>query len=61
MWIEEGLALDFPAENIETRITEDHTRNYSLQCWASLQMGAVRLDDKKVVEIACDPSPTIGG
>jgi len=61
VWIEEGVAVDFPADFIKTRITEDHTRNYSLQCWAALSMAAVRLDDKKVVEVACDPTPVIVG
>ena len=61
VWIEMGLAVDFPGKIVETRITEDHTRNYSLQCWAALQMGAVRTDDKCVIQIACDPTPTIVG
>ena len=61
VWIQEGLQMDVPSDTVETRITEDHTRNYSLQCWASLQMAAVRLDDKKVVEVACDPTPVIVG
>lgn len=61
VWIEDGVAVDFPENAMETRITEDHTRNYSLQCWAAMTMGAVRLDDSKVVEIACDPTPVVVG
>ena len=61
VWIEQGVAVDFPEMGMQTRITEIPERNYSLQCWACLQLGAVRLDDKKVVEIACDPTPVIVG
>jgi len=40
----------------ETRITEESTKNYSTQVWSYLDMGAVRIEDVCVVEIACKPS-----
>jgi hypothetical protein len=61
VWLEDAIQLDFPAESIETRITERSDLNYSWQCWASMQLGAVRVDDNKVVQIACDPTPVIVG
>lgn len=61
VWLEEGIAVDFHEQPIQTRLTEDLTKNYSIQCWACMQMGAVRLDDKMVTEIACDPTPVIVG
>lgn len=61
VWLEEGIAVDFPDAPMQTRLNEDLTKNYSIQCWACMALGAVRLDDKMVVEIACDPTPTIVG
>ena len=61
VWLEDALQVDFPAEHIETRIVERPDLNFSWSCWASMQMGAVRLDDSKVVQIACDPTPVIVG
>lgn len=40
----------------ETRITEESTKNYATQVWSYLDMGAVRIEDVQVVEIACKPS-----
>jgi len=40
----------------ETRITEESTKNYATQVWSYLDMGAVRIEDEAVVEIACKPS-----
>ena len=40
----------------ETRITEESTKNYATQVWSYLDMGAVRVEDSTVVEIACKPS-----
>ncbi len=30
-------------------------KNYAVQVWAALDMGSVRKDEVKVVQIACDP------
>src|SRR3989304_2818695 len=40
----------------ETRITEESTKNYSTQVWSYLDMGAVRIEDAGVVEVACKPT-----
>jgi len=40
----------------ETRITEESTKNYATQVWSYLDMGAVRIEDECVVEIACKPT-----
>lgn len=40
----------------ETRITEESTKNYATQVWSYLDMGAVRIEEAGVVEIACKPS-----
>lgn len=52
---EEGLGLGIGRLR-ETRITEESTKNYATQVWSYLDMGAVRIEDVKVVEIACKPS-----
>ena len=61
LWVEDAVIADFPAENIQTRLTEMPGLNYSIQAWAAMQMGAVRLDNSGVIEIACDPTPVIVG
>lgn len=50
-----GLALAI-GELGKTRITEESTKNYATQVWTYLDMGAVRVEDVRVVEIACKPS-----
>jgi len=40
----------------ETRITEESTKNYATQVWSYLDIGAVRIEEEAVVEIACKPS-----
>ncbi len=40
----------------ETRITEESTKNYATQVWSYLDIGAVRIEEAKVVEIACSPT-----
>ncbi|KKK90307.1 hypothetical protein LCGC14_2724330, partial [marine sediment metagenome] len=40
----------------ETRITEESTKNYATQVWSYLDMGAVRIEDVRVVELACKPT-----
>lgn len=52
---ESGLGLGIGRLR-ETRITEESTKNYATQVWSYLDLGAVRIEDVKVVEIACKPS-----
>lgn len=42
--------------NITGRISERSDKNYSTQVWYSMMMGATRMEEEKVVEIACDES-----
>lgn len=58
IWVKDAMKLDYTQE-LFTRITEDHTHSYDSQVYASLGLGAVRIDDEGVVEIACDPTPTL--
>ena len=39
-----------------SRISERDDKNYATQVFASMTIGAVRIEDEKVVEIACDES-----
>ena len=61
LWVEDAVIADFPTEGIVTRITEMPGINYTIQSWAAMQMGCVRLDNSGVIEIACDPTPVIVG
>jgi len=45
-----GLAL---GSDIQTRITERDDKNYATQVFLSMTIGATRVEDEKVVEIAC--------
>lgn len=38
------------------RIDERPDKNYSTQVWYSMMMGATRMEEEKVVEVACDES-----
>lgn len=55
IWMEDAVALDINSD-VKARISEREDKNYAWQTWASWIMGAVRLDDKGVVEIACHPT-----
>lgn len=46
-----GLAI---AQDIKTRITERADKSYTTQVYLSLGMGASRLEEARVVEVACD-------
>lgn len=50
-WAKSGVALGVGAE-IMTRLTERADKSYALQPYACMSIGAVRIDDAKVVEIA---------
>lgn len=44
-------------QNPTTRIDVLPTKKYSTQVFASMDIGAVRMEEVKVIEIACDQSP----
>jgi len=46
-----GLAL---GKDISTRISERDDKNYATQVFLSMTIGATRVEDEKVVEIACN-------
>ena len=43
-------------EDIRVRISERDDKNYSVQVFTQMDIGATRVEDEGVVEIACDPS-----
>ncbi len=51
-WPKSGIGLSV-GQNIETKISERPDKNYSVQCYAQMSLGAVRVQDNHVVEIAC--------
>lgn len=55
MWVENGVSFDVN-EELFTRVEQIPLMNYSWQLYAAMTIGAVRLDDKAVVQIANDPT-----
>lgn len=51
-WAKSGLALGVGAE-IMTRVTERADKSYAMQPYARMSIGAARVEDAKVVEVAC--------
>ena len=51
-WAKSGMALGIGAD-IMTRVTERADKSYALQPYARMSIGATRVEDAKVVEIAC--------
>ncbi len=51
-WAKSGIGLSV-GQNIETKISERPDKNYSVQCYAQMSLGATRVQDNHVVEIAC--------
>jgi hypothetical protein len=51
-----GILLGLGSD-IGTRIGERADKNYLTQVWASMCIGATRMEEVKVVEIACDETP----
>lgn len=51
-WAKSGLVLGVGKE-ITTRLTERADKSYAMQPYACMSLGAVRLDDAKVVQIDC--------
>ena len=54
-WIQDGMGLSLGMD-VKTEITERSDKNYSTQVYAQMCLGAVRIEDEKVVEIACTDS-----
>lgn len=55
-WAQNGLGLGIAAD-IKTRISERADKNYATQVFASLGIGATRVDEDRVVQIDCDETP----
>lgn len=51
-WAKSGMGLAIGAE-ITTRVTERADKSYALQPYASMSLGAVRIEEAKVVQIDC--------
>lgn len=52
VWAKRGVGLAI-AEDIVTKIDELPTKNYSVQVFLEMDMGATRIEDECAVEIAC--------
>lgn len=52
-WAEDGLLLASGNNGNQTRITERADKSYSVQVFRSEMFGATRMEEEKVVEIAC--------
>lgn len=52
-WAKNGLGLAI-AKDIQTEITQRADKNYATQVYATIGVGASRVDEDKVVEIKCD-------
>lgn len=51
-WAKSGVALGVGAE-IVTRLTERADKSYAMQPYARMSIGAVRVEEAKVVEVSC--------
>lgn len=54
-WAEDGLLLAKGTGGVVTRVTERADKNYSVQVFREETYGATRMEEKKVVEILCNP------
>jgi len=54
-WIPDGIGMSMGMD-VKTEISERPDKNYSTQVYAQMCLGAVRIEDEKVVEIACTDS-----
>ncbi len=55
-WARGGVVLGLGAD-IHTRISERADKNYLTQVWCGMSIGATRMEEVKVVEIAVDQTP----
>ena len=51
-WAKSGVALGI-GEEIKTRIGEDPGKGFNVRIYAKMSLGSVRIEEEKVVEIAC--------
>jgi hypothetical protein len=51
-WAKSGIGLAIGTE-IKTEVTKRADKNFSVYVWASMDLGATRVEDEKVVEIPC--------
>ena len=54
-WAKSGVCLGL-SKDIESKIAQRPDKNYAWQVYACMSLGAVRLEEVKVVEIACKES-----
>lgn len=52
VWSKSGLLLA-KAEDITTKVSERSDKNYSTQVYAEMDLGAVRMEDEKVLQLQC--------
>jgi len=55
VWAKNGLGLAI-AQDIKTAITERADKNYAIQVYATIGVGASRIDEDKCVEVKCSES-----
>lgn len=55
-WAKSGVKLGLGAD-IHTKISERADKNYLTQVWCGMSIGATRMEEVKVVEIAVDQTP----
>jgi hypothetical protein len=51
-WVQSGVGVAIGTD-IKTKIVERADKNFSVYVWASMDIGATRIEDEKVVEIPC--------
>lgn len=51
-WAKSGVTLGV-GENITTRVGEDPGKGFNVRLYAKMSLGAVRVEEEKVVEVAC--------
>ena len=51
-WAKDGILLAV-AEDVRTRVSERPDKNYSTQVYVEMDMGATRMEEKKVIKIQC--------
>ena len=54
-WAQDGLLLGV-GKDMTARISERDDKNYATQVFSSMTIGATRMEEVKVVEIACQES-----
>jgi hypothetical protein len=52
IWCQSGVGL-MVADDVKTKISERADKSYSVQVFVSMDIGATRIEDEKVVEIPC--------